>query len=477
MDWSKKIGVSILIVLFLASCSNRRNYGSVYFSGGDAMNNESLKKELSVEDYMNSSDSADYFVESVDRYAKEETDTIITDSVETMDTLEAKINTDFPKSNLDTLYLIERISADTTVTHKLVMSKIDTIKDIAAFNARKIDTVRILSQEQQIKMLNERNDSINRLNIEEIDSVQNNDSIPEPTSVISKKVDSTRVLTQKDQILQLRNQNDSLNRSKLKEVDSAQNEMKAIVPVILNKNDSIADSDSLKTEMSDSNQESSQEEQIRKLEEENDSLSKLKARKIDSIKSNSSSVVPVIITTSDSIQDPGSFNENNIDTTEVILNDDPQVGVALSDSLEKISDSIARQDEGIKNDAQSDTLDEVNDSSSANIKENDTLFYSVSFDSTNVVLNNSNKETLDALVKEASERNFVLELSGQVDKSDTLGSQKQLINNRLDAVKSYLVSKGLNKDKISTLSINQNISKNGRNLNEGTIYCKLIIRD
>ncbi|WP_107038449.1 OmpA family protein [Brumimicrobium mesophilum] len=425
MDWSKKIGIIFIATLILASCSNKGSYGSLYFSGSEALSDTSSNKELTVDDYLSLSNVDDYLDEHDDRFKEEKLNDDNLDTLDTLDTLNSigkKNEIGFPKSNLDTLYLIERISVDTTITQRIVVSEKPTLprikttqekeylESLDSSSVKMVDTTKILTQEEQINLLNERNDSINRANIKENDLVETN------SILISKKADTTRILTQNEQILQLKAQNDSLNKTNIVVTDTNKRRVKSKTPIIINTSES-----------------------------------NLKATPLDA---------------------------NQIDTTEVVIEEDKQIGISLSDSLEMISDSISRED--VKQNKASTSpiiLDEAAVDSNANISESDTLFYAVFFDSTIVELNESNKESLTELVKEAKKSNYILHLSSRVDKSDTTETDLALINQRSIVVKNYLIAQGLDKQKIISLNSNKNFSSTNIELNQGIVHCRLILKD
>src|SRR5690554_3756028 len=65
MDWNKKIGVIILSVLILASCSSRKNYGYVYLASGDVFSDSTIYDGTTIDEYMAFSDSINEYLNSV----------------------------------------------------------------------------------------------------------------------------------------------------------------------------------------------------------------------------------------------------------------------------------------------------------------------------------------------------------------------------------------------------------------------------
>ncbi|PWH85173.1 OmpA family protein [Brumimicrobium oceani] len=467
MDWSKKIGITILSVLILASCSSRKNYGSVYFARGDVFSDSSIYDGTTVGDYMAFSDSINEYVGSV-----------ILDDIN-------KGDTDYAQESLgalmDSIVAVDFVSADTLEFD--VEIEIDTVitKDV------------VLSDSNTVLLEETENDSIQNETMRIADSLIANEIIILPDSVVdipasydSLNVEKSAVV--KDTILNI----ESTDSSSIIKSDSL---TKTISPSIEERDDQI-DSTSTKIIYTDTIG------IIREKEIQNSNDSKeIEGRTRDN---KTPKIIPVIIPTkqkekADTLKNSKIESTKTIgksDEIEIIEVDEIESVKSKEDSIQNVlneakaleeSDRLAKEKSKADSISKSnvlylkelDSIKKINESLRNESKTKhsaiDTLIYSVFFASGEKELSEANKKVLQELVKDAENKNYALQLSGYADKSGSASFNKILSEQRVKNVLNYLIAQGLDDRKIHFQSFGDKYSPNANDLNRRIVYCSLIL--
>lgn len=424
MDWSKKIGISILLVLILTACSARKNYGSVYLAGGDVFDGTEMKYDMSASDYMEYSDSVNNDIKSLSRYENEFID--IADTIITSEDLTVEIT---PKSSLtwedavlgDTLIATEMNSADTLETNSLVLNQKGD-NDTVFVNT--IELVKIDSSSVFI-------DSSNVKDLQPSDSIFTEEKLGKATGSTKIIYTDTIGLIRKKE-LENKINTDSKTESK-KEVDGNSVKVNNVTLVNLasansNKENALSDSTKNNNESTEGSN-FDNKAQTQKAEKEVDSKKIVTA-------------VPIIT------------NENKEVKTDTV--------------------TVIKENPTYKKEI--DSLKTVNDKLRSKAKSNaDTLVYSVFFDSGQHDLSKRNKEILNTLIKDAKNKNYALQLSGHTDKSGSADYNKVLSENRVKSVFNYIVANGLDEKNIFYQAFGEKYASNQSDLNQRIVSCRLVL--
>lgn len=445
MDWSKTIGISILLVFVLSSCTNRKNYGSVYYSRGDVYGDSTLIEGFSTDDYMSHVGSVDEYIESVDLYGSYDSDS-----------LKAILNEEelsFTIIYLDTFGLEKSAFVDTVLVgaEDTISTLIPTsleINENLAYDGLTVDSVGVSEVVETMDLIADSSDSVLLINALEVDSLYkiaiDSNKVANVKSIDSTIVTTQVVLTDTIRVIYRDTTFISAEENRRNQADTREVEKVTIVNVL-----------PVPTK-----------EKISHKEAE-DTLNPIIDEVIDSAKSGFNKVKKPILDENNASIDlimPLKDSAQSLDSAVIIKEIDSNVVLENKEGLYlKELDSIKSINEELRLKAKSSNLGV------------DTLIYSIFFDIGKRDLVEANKQILMTLVNDANQSNYVLHLSGHADKSGSASFNKLLSEERVKSVLNYIVSKGLDERKVYYQSFGDKYASGKSELNERIVYCRLIL--
>ncbi len=452
MDWSKTIGISILLVFVLSSCTNRKNYGSVYYSRGDVYGDSTLIEGFSTDDYMSHVGTVDEYVESVDLYGSYDSDS-----------LKAILNEEelsFTIIYLDTFGLEKSAFVDTVLvgakdTIPTLTSTSLEINENLAYDSLTVDSDGVSEVVETMGLIADSSDSVLLINALEVDSVMifsdslskiaiDSNKVANVKSIDSTIVTTQVVLTDTIRVIYRDTTFISAEENRRNQADTREVEKVTIVNVL-----------PIPTK-----------EKISHKEAE-DTLNPIIDEVIDSTKSGFNKVEKPILDENNASIDlimPLKDSAQSLDSAVIIKEIDSNVVLENKEGLYlKELDSIKSINEELRLKAKSSNLGV------------DTLIYSIFFDIGKRDLVEANKQILMTLVNDANQSNYVLHLSGHADKSGSASFNKLLSEERVKSVLNYIVSKGLDERRVYYQSFGDKYASGNSELNERIVYCRLIL--
>ena len=459
MAWSKKIILSLLIGLLLASCSSKRNYGASYYSAEQSFVDTNYIDEFSMRSLSLETDSIHKYLEfdGIDQSLIESLNldlnpSLIDANIVEVDSLfNEGVSHTHPTFN-DSL---------NALAHNLDLSITDSIKKIDT------NTFELITEDFLIDTNTQQSDTITSNSMQTVDTAMVlQDSISSTISIdslrtssgVNKDIDTTLTFELDDDNLDLENQNiipvniDVIEGSVLNTPANDEIETEMM--------DSLDHTIEVETTISDSIRASDQSEQNNKTEIA-DSLNQNTFETRDSVATIKDTVYITVDKATDSNQELTPSNEVIIENTKVI------------------TDTVIIFQENPQYSNEIDSLKSLNEALRLKAKQSnsmiDTLVYSIFFSSGGQLLNNRNQETLTELVNDSENKDYILQLSGHTDKSGSEQQNKILSEKRVSSVLNYVVKNGFDERKIFVQSFGEKFSTNNNDLNQRVVLCRLIV--